>query len=456
MLPIVEEELDLFAGLGWNVVRLLLTWSRVEPEPGVYDEAYLDEVEAAVLLFQERGIYTLIDLHQDAWGPTLAAPEDVDCAEGSYAAVGWDGAPGWATLDGDASRCIQEGTFGLREFSPAVVASFLAFWQDADGPGGVGIQTRYHAMLGHLAARFSPYDSVVGYDVMNEPNAWSDLTLAVAAPGQDLEDQTEALGDFYELALLTITGAENEALAPHRLFFFEPSPDWSVSPDLAVLPWFAHEGQVVYAPHIYQGGISPGDLDAYDFEQALDDARSFAGAPVLTGEWGTGPTRATDPDDDYFERHLDLQDEFGVGSALWQFRVGCGDPHAAFHPPVGVDPGMWGLFDVDCPSNETVGFREGFAEVLRRPFLRTAPGTTEAAGWDRAAGVFSASGTDATSEQGLLLYLPVPVAIDTIDATGLIGLTTAEVQGPGQLWTATATGGAWQLSVPQPAPESSR
>jgi len=28
------------------MVRLLLSWSRVEPEPGVYGEAYLDEIAA--------------------------------------------------------------------------------------------------------------------------------------------------------------------------------------------------------------------------------------------------------------------------------------------------------------------------------------------------------------------------------------------------------------------------
>lgn len=53
--------------------RLLLSWSRVEPQPGVYDDAYLAQIEQAVLLLQRRGIYTVIDLHQDAWGPTLYA-----------------------------------------------------------------------------------------------------------------------------------------------------------------------------------------------------------------------------------------------------------------------------------------------------------------------------------------------------------------------------------------------
>ena len=36
-------------------MRLILSWSRVEPSPGEYDEAYLDEVEAAVRLLESRG-----------------------------------------------------------------------------------------------------------------------------------------------------------------------------------------------------------------------------------------------------------------------------------------------------------------------------------------------------------------------------------------------------------------
>ena len=445
--PLVEEEVDLYAGIGWNVVRLILTWSLVEPSPGEYDEAYLDEVEAAVQLFQSRGIYTLIDLHQDAWGPTLAATEE--CPPDTQPAVGWDGAPGWATLDGGASRCIPDGTFALREFSPAVVAAFLAFWQDDEGPGGIGVQTRYHSMLGHLATRFSPYDSVIGYDVMNKPNAWSSVTLALAAPGQDLEDQTEALSDFYARGLAAIRGAEDAADAPHRMLFFEPSPDWAVSRALAVIPWFEHDGQVAYAPHIYQGGITPNPLGESSFQDAVDDAATLRGVPILTGEWGTGPTRATDPEDDYFEQHQDFQDQFRMSSAMWQFRVGCGDPHSANHPYEGVDPGMWGLFDVDCPSNETLGFREGFAAVLRRPLLRAAPGPIGEVGWDRESGRFEATGSEAVEGQELLLFLPTPVEEGDFEVSGLAGLVAQEIEGPGQLWTAEAAGGAWQIAVQQ-------
>ena len=89
------------AGIGWNVARLLVSWSRVEPRPGAYDEAYLDKIAADVRLLARHRIYSIIDFHQDAWGPTLAAGRGEVCPPGSPA-LGWDGAPGWATLDGGA------------------------------------------------------------------------------------------------------------------------------------------------------------------------------------------------------------------------------------------------------------------------------------------------------------------------------------------------------------------
>src|SRR5215470_6082433 len=95
--PLTEADADLMASIGWNAVRLLLSWSRVEPQPGAYDAAYLDEVRAAVRLLASRGLYSIIDLHQDAWSATLAARPDEVCLPGFQLALGWDGAPAWAT-----------------------------------------------------------------------------------------------------------------------------------------------------------------------------------------------------------------------------------------------------------------------------------------------------------------------------------------------------------------------
>jgi endoglycosylceramidase len=139
----------------------------VEPEPGVYDEAYLDQIENAVRVLEKRGIYSIIDLHQDAWGPTLAARPDEVCPPGREPAFGWDGAPGWATLVPDTTaRCIPIGA--QRELAPAVVAAFIAFWNDAASPAA----SASALIRGDAAPRGAPLRPARRrgrYDLMNSP-----------------------------------------------------------------------------------------------------------------------------------------------------------------------------------------------------------------------------------------------------------------------------------------------
>ncbi len=42
-------------------------WAAVEPARGEYDHAYLAEMVAIVNRAGARGIYTVVDFHQDAW-----------------------------------------------------------------------------------------------------------------------------------------------------------------------------------------------------------------------------------------------------------------------------------------------------------------------------------------------------------------------------------------------------
>lgn len=432
--PFTESDADDVAAMGWNLVRLLLSWSRVEPEPGVYDDAYLDEVAAAVRLLEERGVYTLLDLHQDAWGPSLAARADEACPAGADPAFGWDGAPAWATLGGDEPRCEYGG---IRELSPAVLRSFDLFWADAPGPEGVGIRTRYARMLGHVVARFARDDAVVGYDVMNEPNV-----IFTSGPPE--------LVAFYAQALAHVRQAERDVEAPRRLVFFEPSIVWANFGTAALVP-FTDDDQVVYAPHLYQGGIG-GQLSEAPFEQARDEAASlFGGAPVLTGEWGGDPRRAADPADDYFERHQALQDRYRIGATLWTWREACGDPHKAGDVRAGRVPFVWGLFEVDCTADEAGGMRPALARALRRGYVRAAPGPLGATAWDPVARRLEASGDAAASGAALVAFWPSdggppPQA----DLQGLGALRFVPARGGHHFAVATAGGGAWRLVLRDP------
>ena len=70
-----DEDIANLVKWGFNFVRLGVMWEAVEQTEGIYDEKYLNEVEALVKKLGEAGIYTLIDMHQDAFSR-------VSCGEG--------------------------------------------------------------------------------------------------------------------------------------------------------------------------------------------------------------------------------------------------------------------------------------------------------------------------------------------------------------------------------------
>jgi endoglycosylceramidase len=431
--PLTEADADLMASIGWNAVRLLLSWSRVEPQPGVYDAAYLEEVRAAVKVLASRGLYSIIDLHQDAWSATLAARPDENCAANFQPALGWDGAPAWATLDGGMPRCAAAG---VRELSLAVGTAFANFWADAAGPGDVGIRARYVTMLAHVAHALSPEPGVAGYDLMNEPNAFG------------IQPQI-AMSMMYGEALAAIRQAERDAGSAPHLVLFEPSAIWSSFGNGAP-PDFARAGDrdLVYAPHIYSGGFDGGPITAAAFAVAGDEAKGFGGAPVLSGEWGADPHRASDPSDPYFLDHQNLQDQFFYGATLWTWHESCGDPHKQADFRAGRVPYVWGEFDVDCTSNTITGVRQDLVDQLTRAYVRAAPGRLLETRYEFATGAFSAQGTGAAPGSELLVFYPAARdGTPSLATAGLADLRLLPAPGENVYIVARATGGDWSVST---------
>ena len=105
VVPVTDADWADMAKQGFNVVRLLVSWSSLEPARGTFDDAYIGRVHDAVEAAAAHGIYSVIDMHQDAWGKFIATPPGVTCAAGSEPAIGWDGAPQWATLTDGADTC---------------------------------------------------------------------------------------------------------------------------------------------------------------------------------------------------------------------------------------------------------------------------------------------------------------------------------------------------------------
>ncbi|MEA2481504.1 MAG: endoglycosylceramidase [Thermoleophilaceae bacterium] len=419
--PLARKDPERIAAIGWNAVRLLVSWSRVEPQPGAYDEAYLATVAAAIKRFQKAGVYTIVDFHQDAWGPSLAARDGETCPPESEPALGWDGAPAWATLDGGLPRCAAGG---IREANAAVQSAWNAFFTDEQG-----VQTRYVAMLAHVAARFRATRAVAGYDLMNEPNAFG--------PAQE-----KLLSDFYGRALLAIRDAGSR-----QLVLFEPSALFSAT-GRGAPPDFPRDRDVVYAPHLYTGGFDGGSISRDAFTEAATEAKGFGGAPVLSGEWGGDPGRAGPGGDGYFLAHQALQDEFAFSAALWTWRESCGDPHKVGDVRAGRVPKPWGEFDVDCRDNRVTGVRTDLVNELSRGYVRAAPGTA-ATKWDPVARRLDASGAARTGAAPVVAFVPLARRGERATATPVRGLRrfkTTRVSG-GALVSARPLGGAWSLVV---------
>jgi len=422
--PFTEADAERMAGVGWNVVRLLMSWSRIEPEPGIYDEAYLNEIGEAIAIFERHGIYSMLDMHQDAWTANLAARPDEDCPEIFPPAIGWDGAPDWATFDEGKPRCVPGG---FRDLTQAVTASWSAFFRDQEGPGGVGIRTRYARMWGHVAERFAGTTAVLGYDLMNEPGAYT-------------QEDLQGLVSMYAEAIIEIRAGERRANAPEHIVFFEPGIAWSSAP-----PDFVRDENLAYAPHLYEGGFDDGPITRTAFDRALSDAAAFGGIPVLVGEWGANPDRAGSSGDGYFRNHQALQDEFGFSATLWTWRESCGDPHKVRDSGI---PIPWGEFEVDCRTNEVLGERIPLFADLTRAYARFAPGEIVSMNYDPNSGDFEVRGREAKAGQVLEVFYPASLhGLPQLVGEGLGEVEITDGPGVELVLRARARGGNWRLSV---------
>jgi endoglycosylceramidase len=354
------------------------------------------------------------------------------CPEGQEPAFGWDGAPAWATFDGDNPRCALAG---IREANLAVRATFVAFWDDMEGPDEIGIRTRYVRMLGELAARFATDPAVAGYDLMNEPNAFAPV-------------EQDALADMYADALAEIRRREQEAGGFPHLIFFEPSALWSAFGN-GPPPDFARDRDVVYAPHIYTGGFDGGPISRAAFEVARTEAGLFGGAPVLSGEWGADPRRAEDNADGYFLAHQALQDEFHFGATLWTWRESCGDPHKAGDVRAGRVPYVWGEFEVDCSNgqNEVQGLRP-LVDQLTRAYVRAAPRRLGETIYDPDTGEYRAQGAGANAGQELVIFYPsARHDIAKVDGDGFDVVEIRPALGGNSYLVANVRSGDWSIEV---------
>jgi endoglycosylceramidase len=433
-LPLTEADFAGIHAMGMNVVRLLVHWSKLEPQRGHYDSAYLARIRQAVAWARMHDVYVVLDMHQDAWGKYIASPKDESCPPGFSPQQGWDGAPQWATLTDGLPTC----RFQIREVAPAVGQAWQSFYLDRDG-----IQTELVNTWAYLARAFASEPTVAGYDLLNEPNT---------GYGPGVEDAT-ALGLFYNRAITAIRAAESSQRDGFaHVVFWEPSVIWSAAAvDTTPPPPLVDDPNTVFSPHLYAESISADGalgVHALTVEQGFANADAVArqyGTTVWSGEWGWfGDPQADAP---AIARYARQEDAHIWGGAWWDWKQSCGDPHmfgdGDSTEPGGVSPS---LNRFRCPGNEPLGIPPTTERILARPYVRSAPGRIGSLASDPAKGTLTASGSDPDPGGSCMIEAWVPgAARPAVSATGIRRLRPRRVDGG---WTVRGCArGNWHIAI---------
>lgn len=425
-LPTTDEDWDAMAARGFSVIRLVVHWSRLEPERGRMDSAYLDEIDGYVSAAAERGIYTVIDMHQDAYSAFTSTPVDEICPEGASPARGWDGAPAWAVMTDGLSTCVT----GDRNSAPAVVAAWNHFYDDDDG-----IRDRFVATWTAVAERFADRPEVAGYDLLNEP---------------DTSRPASELTPIYEDLLAEVITAIRAAGA-EQLIFLEPAipagdpSNGLIFPDPERMGIQPHN--LAGSTHNYAESIDTTGLSLEATNTVIWNLAQTQGTGVWIGEygfWSTSPEVL-----EVAARYAADEDKHAQGGAWWQWRQPCGDPHSLHRDGDGWEPNdtVVHLNTLDCAQGVDLGPTEEFLALLGRGYPRAVPGRIALLESDPATGRLRLEAE--ADEAGGLLVLWTPTRADAhgVWAEGLTGVNELEVPGGRLVTTRIEAPGDYAIGV---------
>ena len=165
------SDASLMARLGFNLVRLGMTWSGLEPgtasandpaicargaprDSGQFNvtvlDSYLANLSKTVALLGRFHIYTLLDMHQDVYNEAFDG----------------EGAPNWAVCTNGVPSVDPPGRWSLSYGTTAAGMAYHNFWTN-DVMGD--LQGEYDRVWAAVASYFHTNPWVIGYDPFNEP-----------------------------------------------------------------------------------------------------------------------------------------------------------------------------------------------------------------------------------------------------------------------------------------------
>lgn len=316
------EDIERLKTWGFNAVRFLIFWDAIEPEPGVFNESYLQLVRERVDWCAKAGLWVVLDMHQDVYGKYAFDGKP----------LGFDGAPAWAArTDGLPHQIIDP--WALTYLQPGVRRAFDNFWSET-GPHA-DVQQHYVAMWQFVARFFRDHPGVLGYDLMNEPFAgsaaaakWGPIRVGDLERSRIFEETL--LRRFYLRLIAAIRAVDSD-----KWIFYEPlalpANNGGPSSIGKLEDPRAGSPRLVYAPHMY--AIEPElnnrfepdetpEMDAWlvQRKRELQELEE----PLVVGEVGLPWTARGDPLG-YLRKALRVIDDVASGWFYWSY-----------------DPGSWG------------------------------------------------------------------------------------------------------------------
>jgi hypothetical protein len=275
------------ASWGFTALRVAISWSRIEPQRGSYDRAYLAEILDVLDRAAAVGLSVILEWHQDLWGRCSQDPA-------SSLSVSANGAPDWTCPAGlDRSATLVHWTL------------FDRLWSDTDN-----LQLAMADAWGVVIAAVRGHPALLGYDLINEPQG----------TGGSPALERDKIFPFYRFLVPAVRarGAEGLLLldAPilrNETFEMYAEPLDDLGPD------------VVFAPHLYSGWlrlfllrlrVTP-DAKERDFAAAAAQAATLR-MPLFNGEWGVNLLLDGAVDD--LRTHVGLEERYRIGSSWWAFQ----------------------------------------------------------------------------------------------------------------------------------------
>jgi endoglycosylceramidase len=358
-----DQLLAAAAARGMDHMRLVVFWDHLEPTQGAIDEAYLDEIVAAMDRAQRHGILVILDMHQDVFGE----------------AFGSRGVPAWATRT-DGHAYVPQPVWFLNYLQPAVQAAFEHLYEDPDLR-----QAQIDAWL-QVVERVRDHPALFGYDLLNEP-------FGKIRPGEDLFAAAERVEREQLTAMYQRLTDAISAVDPDHWVFFEP-------PNLASLGIATSLGEVrgpkvavyphMYDPNIESATYTPGGVVEYDpaffarWAAATLVYTERHPVPLLVGEWGIAqPDR---PGMDAFVRDsLATLEQVGSGWSVFNWCRGTGY----------------------CPLDAAGADRPAIGQIFQ-PYARAIAGAPTASRWDPVARTLRVTFADNAATGPTDVYVHAP------------------------------------------------